>query len=252
MKRPLLVFALFISFCSSAFGQIDLSYSMAKSLVGTTAPRIIGDRIIIGEDSQPRVSTVAVIKVKSDERYKLKARKTLFETAELVALTDTEYLLAGDGDYLVEATSVDSDASLRIVIGGSPSPTPNPPPEPIPTPTPTPKPDVANDYNVGLVSIQTAPKDPANAKQIANWYRVGAAKLFGQGGLSDIQTILQSIEKDFAAKSCTDRATCEQWTKWKAAVSTALQAEQTKRRTFTRQDWYSAMIEIAASLEAIK
>jgi hypothetical protein len=253
VRSVLLVAMLSIASGSMAQAQIDLSYIKAKSLVGATAPRIIGDRIIIGEDSQPTVSVVAVITVKSGERYKIKARKTLFENAELVKLTDAEYMLAGDGEYLVEAVSVDSDATLKIVLGPSPEPTPEPKPDPPkPDPTPTPKPDVGNDYNVGAISIKTAPSDPVMARSIATWYRVGASKLFGQGGLADITTILKEIDASFAAKQCKDRATCEQWGRWKIAVSNALQAEQVRRKTYSRQDWYASLVEIAASLEAVK
>jgi hypothetical protein len=90
------------------------------------------------------------------------------------------------------------------------------------------------------------------AKQLAGYYRSGALQLFGTGGLADIQTIRNQISTQFANKQCKDKETCEQWEKWRVAVSSALVAEQIKRKTFTRDDWFKALSEIAKALEAAK
>ena len=240
MRLPILAFFLL---CSQVSGQIELSYTPARSLVGATNPRIVGDRILIGDDSKPQISSVAIVKVKASESFRIKARKTLFETSELIALNENEFLLFGEGEHLVEAISLNHDRSLKVVIGSSPTPAPDPP-----------KPDVEvpNEYNVGSVAYSKAPSDAAVAKQIAGYYRVNAAKLFGQGGLADIQTILNQITKDFESKQCRDQATCEKWSAWKVSVGAALNAEQTKRKTFTRQDWYAALTEVAQALEVVK
>jgi hypothetical protein len=239
----------FFFFCGQSLAQIELSYTAAKSLVGATTPRIVGDRILIGDDSKPQISPVAVLKVKSSEKFRIKARKSLFETAELIALSEDEFLLFGDGEYLVEAISLNHERSLKVVVGGG-SVDPDPP-KPIP-PKPDPVPDVANDYNVGVVALTKAPNDVVIAKQLAASYRINAGKLFGQGGLSDIQAILNQIAKDFSAKQCKDQATCQQWEAWRSAVQTALSAEQVRRKTFTRQDWYACLNEISNALEAVK
>jgi hypothetical protein len=240
VRLPILAFFLL---CSQVSGQIELSYTPARSLVGATNPRIVGDRILIGDDSKPQISSVAIVKVKASESFRIKARKTLFETSELIALNENEFLLFGEGEHLVEAISLNHDRSLKVVIGSSPTPAPDPP-----------KPDVEvpNEYNVGSVAYSKAPSDAAVAKQIAGYYRVNAAKLFGQGGLADIQTILNQITKDFESKQCRDQATCEKWSAWKVSVGAALNAEQTKRKTFTRQDWYAALTEVAQALEVVK
>jgi hypothetical protein len=161
----------------------------------------------------------------------------------LIPLNENEFLLFGEGEYLVEAISLNHDRSLKVVIGSSPTPTPNPP---------KPDVDVPNEYNVGSVAYSKAPSDAAMAKQIAGYYRLNAGKLFGQGGLADIQTILNQITKDFESKQCKDQATCEKWSEWKVSVGAALNAEQTKRKTFTRQDWYAALTEVAQALEVVK
>lgn len=240
MIRLLLTCLLSLSLlCEISSGQIDLSYTKAKSLVGATNPRVIGERILIGEDSKPQVVTVAVIKVQSTERVRLKARKSLFEFAELVQLSDTEFLLAGEGEYLIEAISFSWDASVKIQIGENPKP---PEPDPIDPDPPQPDIDVPNAYNVGKVAFQTAAKDPATAKKLAASYKAQASKLFGQGGLSDIESILKQLNLEIVSQG-------DKWKPFNDSVSKALKAEQVKRGSFSRQDWYSALNEIATALE---
>lgn len=248
------------SCCSSVHGQIELSYSLAKSLVGATAPEIVsGGRILMEADSKTSESIVAIVRVSSSERVRVRAMKSLKEFGELIPLTSStvgtvttqKYLLAGSGSFVIDAISASWDRTLDVEIGKQPDPIPPiPPPEPIPIPPPNI--DVPNEYNVGLVSFKAAPKDPETAKKIATWYRVGASKLFGQGGLSDIATIRKQIETQFAQKTCKDQATCLQWDRWNKTVSDALVAEQVKRKTFTRQDFYTALVEVATSLEAVQ
>lgn len=142
-------------------GQIELSYVAAKSLVGATSPEIIGDRIIIGDDSKPQISPVAIIKVASTEKVRLRARKSLREAAELVKLseatddktkiTTAKYMLAGEGSYLVEAMTFSWDRSIDVEIGKSPNPTPDPPePDPPKPDPPIPDPSV-NSFRVIFV-----------------------------------------------------------------------------------------------------
>lgn len=130
-----------------SFGQIELSYVAAKSLVGATSPEIIGDRIIIGDDSKPQISPVAIIKVASTEKVRVRARKSLREAAELVKLseatddktkiTTAKYMLAGEGAYLVEAMTFSWDRSIEVEIGKNPTPTPDPPKPDPPIPDPS-------------------------------------------------------------------------------------------------------------------
>lgn len=246
--------------CCEVRAQIELSYTIMKSMVGATAPEVLpGGRILMEADSKTSESIVAVIRVSSSERVRIKAQRTLKEFAELIpwsqatddGVLTAKYILAGEGAYVIDAMSASWDRSIDVTIGVQPEPKPPiPPPDPIPPPKPII--DVPNEYNVGQISYQQAPKDTDTAKQIATWYRVGASKLFGQGGLADIATIRKQIDTQFANKSCKDKATCEQWSKWSKAVSAALVAEQVKRKVFTRQDWYAALVEVATSLEVQK
>jgi len=165
---------------------------------------------------------------------------------------EATYLFAGAGSYVVEVTVFDpekgiDDKEIAFTIGGKPSP-PGPTPEPEPEPEPS---VVPNEYGVGLVAFQNAPSDTANAKAWAGMYRAKAGQLFGEGGLASIDRILADISATIGNRQCVDKAKCEQWGVWKAKLDAALKAEQAKRGSFSRQDWFGALNEIASGLEAV-
>ncbi len=113
-----------VSICGDCFAQIEISYTTAKVLTGVVAPRIVGDRVIVADDSKPQVTSVAIVKVVSSEKVRVKARKSLFETTEMVPISDTEYLLVGQGKFLVEAVSASWDRSFVILVGNEVNPNP--------------------------------------------------------------------------------------------------------------------------------
>lgn len=250
MIRPLIAFLLL---ASTAFGQIDISWTTQKSVTGLVNPRTVGTRILVADESNPVASRVVIVKVVTAAKFvKLSARKSLFEFADLEKLSDNEWLITAPGKYLVEAVTFDpatgiDERRIEITFG---EPEPVPPPKPDPIPVPPPKPDVANAYNVGHISYTNAPRNVVEASSIASIYRVGASKLFGANNnpLLDIEGILKEIDSQFIAKSPKDAG----WVKWKVAVGDAMRAEQIKRKTFSRQDWYACLIEVAASLEAVR
>lgn len=150
--RFALALAATYSATSVAFGQIELSYTLRKSIVGATNAELLpGGRILIDDDSKISGSTVAEIRASSLTPYKFAARKTLNEFAELIPLPDVvdavskqvtkRFLLLGSGSFKFEATSRtdDLDRSLDIVIGPKPDPVPPDPKPPTPDP-PTPVP----------------------------------------------------------------------------------------------------------------
>jgi len=145
---------LFLLLASTALAQIDISYTKAKSLVGATNPEIVKNRILIGFDSLPSLSEVAVVRVASTERVRLIVKRLGLdkrETVELEELSVTEptinnpqtvkrYLLGGEGEYEIIGISPTWDADLSLTIGPTvPPPTPTPPKPPTP-PTPVPEP----------------------------------------------------------------------------------------------------------------
>ena len=257
-------FALVLLFVlPSSFGlaQIELSFVSAKTIVGATNPELLpGGRILMEGDSAPAVSEVAIIQVACTERVRLRAQKSIKEHADLILISEStdvvskivtaRYLLAGEGSYVIDAISFSWDRSLDVLIGPDPIPEPKPdPPKPNP---PKPEIDVSNVYHVGQVAYTAAPSDAVTAKTIAKIYATNADKLFGIGGIADIQIVLKLIDVQFATKQCTSKEVCEKWDVWKQEVSSAILKEQTNRGQFTRQDWYSALNEISKALEAVK
>jgi hypothetical protein len=132
-----------------------LSYVKAKTIVGATSPEVLtGGRILVEDDSKISISTVAVIKVVSSERVRLRAQKALREYAELVPLGESvdettkiitsRFLLPGEGSFVIDAMSFSWDRSIDILLGPEPKPVP-------PEPEPQPQPDVPPDAfdNIG-------------------------------------------------------------------------------------------------------
>ena len=126
MKSFIASLGVLFAWCSIVSAQIEISYTTAKVLTGVVAPRIVGDRVIVADDSKPQVTSVAIVKVVSTEKVRVKARKSLFETTEMVPISETEYLLSGQGKFLVEAVSASWDRSFVILVGNEVNP-PNPP-----------------------------------------------------------------------------------------------------------------------------
>lgn len=258
MVRFLFAFAFLASVCQA---EIIATVTQSKAISGLVSPRVAGNVTLIDASSKPIIQSVTLVKITTPAKFvDVVARRFVvrdgvvqIETATVSELGTREYLLIGSGVYGVEIVAFDPISGIdRKMVEVRISPEPEPKPDPKPDDPKPPPIDVPNDYNVGQIAYKTAPQnDAAMAKQIAGWYRIGASKLFGGGGnLADIQKIRDEIQRQFASKQCKDQATCEQWERWRDAVSIAMIAEQTKRRTFTRQDWYAALVEVATALEA--
>ena len=249
---PIFVTALML-ICDLASAQVETQVVRKKALLGVTNPVVQGNRILVGEDSNVAVSDVVIVDIKTAYKFTRIKAKQNGQRVEPEQVADNSYLFAGAGQYVLEITVFDpekgiDDKEITFTIGGKPSP-------PGPTPEPTPPPDpsvVPNEYGVGLVAFENAPSDTANAKAWAGMYRAKAGQLFGEGGLASIDRILADINTTIGNRQCSDQAKCEQWGVWKTKLDAALKAEQSKRGSFTRQDWYGALTEIATALEAKK
>jgi hypothetical protein len=238
--------------CSLVQAQVETTVTRKKALLGVTNPQVQGNRILVGDDSNVSVSDVVLLEVKSDYKFQRVKARVGGNRVEPEKLADNVYLFAGAGSYQIEITCFDpdrgiDDAELTFDIGGKPTP----PTPPEPTPDPEPQPEVVpNDYGVGLLTYQQAPADAANLQKFAKVYRDGAGKLFGQGGLASIDKILSDISAAVAGRQCSDLAKCEQWGKWKTNLDEAMKAQQAKRGSFSREDWFKALTEVATAMEA--
>jgi hypothetical protein len=244
---------LLLCLASSAFGQVETTVTRKKALLGVTNPVVQGNRILVGDDSNVSVSDVVLLEVKSDYKFqRVKARQN-GNRVEPEKLADNVYLFAGAGKFEIEITCFDpergiDDAEITFDIGGKPVP----PTPPQPTP-PEPKPDIVpNDYGVGQLTYDMAPADAANASKFAKAYRDGAGKLFGVNGLATIDKILADIGATVAGRQCSDLTKCEAWGTWKVKLDEAMKAQQAKRGSFSREDWFKALTEVATALEARK
>lgn len=249
---PIFVTALML-ICDLASAQVETQVVRKKALLGVTNPVVQGNRILVGEDSNVAVSDVVIVDIKTGYKFTRIKAKQNGQRVEPEQVADNSYLFAGAGQYVLEITVFDpekgiDDKEVTFTIGGKPSP-------PGPTPEPTPPPDpsvVPNEYGVGLVAFENAPSDTANAKAWAGMYRAKAGQLFGEGRLASIDRILADINTTIGNRQCVDKAKCEQWGVWKTKLDAAIKAEQTKRGSFSRQDWYGALNEVATALEAVK
>ena len=244
--------------CGLVQAQVETTVTRKKALLGVTNPVVQGNRILVGDDSNVSVSDVVLLEVKSDYKFqRVKARQN-GNRVEPEKLADNVYLFAGAGKFEIEITCFDpergiDDAEITFDIGGKPKPpTPDPTPDPEPEPEPEPKPDVVpNDYGVGQLTYDMAPADAANAAKFAAAYRNGAGQLFGVGGqLRSIDRILADLKATVDGRQCADLAKCAKWGEWKIKLDTAIKAEQTRRGSFSRDDWFAALNEVAKALEA--
>ena len=243
---------LLLCLASSAFGQVETTVTRKKALLGVTNPQVQGSRILVGDDSNVSVSDVVLLEVKSDYKFQRVKARVSGNRVEPEKLGENVYLFAGSGAYVVEVTVFDpdkgiDDSEVKFDIGGKP--TPPTPPQPTP---PEPKPDIVpNDYGVGQLTYDLAPADAANAAKFAAAYRNGAGQLFGVGGqLRSIDRILADLKATVDGRQCADLAKCAKWGEWKTKLDTAIKAEQTRRGSFSRDDWFAALNEVAKALEA--
>lgn len=176
--------------CSSTFAQIELSYTKVKTIVGATSPEVLdGGRILVEDDSKIAISTVAVIKVASTERVRLRAQKALREYAKLIPLGESidsvskiitsRYLLAGEGSFVVDGMSVSWDRTIDVVLGPPIPPTPDPPKPPDP-------PDPVKSFRVILVkesgsTLSAEQTAIAGSKQVRDYL---TSKTTPEGGLA--------------------------------------------------------------------
>ena len=139
----------FLLLSSHVFGELSVTSRPVKAITGLSTPEIVANVILVGDDSVPVVSSVAVVSVVSKAKFvRVKARTDLFNSTALkpigertndLGIITRDYLLSGAGRYAIEAMIFDAEAgieeaSIEVIVG------PSKPPEPIPPPTPPPSP----------------------------------------------------------------------------------------------------------------
>lgn len=225
--------------CSISFGQVEVVKK--KSLLGVTSPEIVGNRIFVGNDSNPSVSDVAVVTVDKSYKFSLLKFKRDGQRFEAEKLGDG-FIVTGKGSYELDATLFDSEKGIwnnefKFTLGGA-EPKPDPP-KPVDPPIPVP------DGEFGLASIAaTRPNDANNVTIIGNAYRAAGNALFGIGNLRSVEQSVADINRVFANKVCPSQDVCQQWAAWKGRIDNRLREIQ-QGKQLTREDWYNALMEIA-------
>jgi hypothetical protein len=201
--RPLQTLLVWLAVASCAIAQtsaIDASVEKARAITGVQSARIVGEAILIGEESKPVVSSVAILRVSTKAKFvKIKARRSLFDLGAVTKIGDGEWMLVGSGKYAVEITTFDPelgiDETVIEVVLGDPEPEPEPPtPEPdIPAPGPMP-PDAFD--NIGQRVAKVTAGLPKRV-EVAGVYRFGAKQLREE----PLTTVNSAFDRIFAERA---------------------------------------------------
>ena len=130
----------------TAIGETSVKVMKMKAVTGLKSPSVVGETVLIGEDSTPIISEVALIDVVSSAKFlKVKARKSLFEFGQVDKVGENRWLLSSPGKFVIEVSAFDpatgfEDAHAEVDLSGEAPKPPTPP-----TPPDPPKPDVPTD-----------------------------------------------------------------------------------------------------------
>lgn len=143
--------AILLLLSSSCFAQLDLTYSKQKFLSGVTSPQIVGEDIVVGDDSgTPVIVNGGVLKTRSMYTFvelevlrngeEVELRDPVETKREIDGKTETitKWTIKGEGIYKVTARAIDMQLGFKktkidFLIGPSPKPKPVDPvvPDPV-------------------------------------------------------------------------------------------------------------------------
>lgn len=246
---------------SSCLGQVEVKSGTYYQIDGLGKVTQVGELTLVPAMPQITVKPVGVVRVETEaaniEVAISDAARVPYEAAKLDAKT---WIINKPGRWWVDVTAIDFEKNIYgrksavVDVGEAPGPGPgpNPPPSPVP-----------NEYGVGKVAYENAPRDVASAVRFASIYRQAGDFLFGVPSLKFIESnssvhsadpnrsVLAWIKQQYDLVQCPDVETCKQWNTWKLKINEAM-LESQRKRAFTRQDWFSAFREIANAVEQVK
>jgi hypothetical protein len=196
-QKLLLSIASFITICSTALADIDVTVLKTRALIGVDSPRIVGEVIIFNGDQAPSVKPAAIITIVTDYKFlKVNARTSLFETSNLTKTAEGEYLIVGAGRFAVEVTAFDPDKGIdqqTILVELeelSPVPKPDTPDNPSP---PAPAPNVPADKfdNLGQRVAKLSASFVKKSEVIANYKQ--ASKDFNENQSVTVNQIFDKL-----------------------------------------------------------
>jgi hypothetical protein len=257
-------FAFLLAAHSSA--QLEIKAGVRTRLDNATGLVQVGNRVYITAGSIGGTTRVGLFQIstKADlSKVRISVRDSSLNPFEPTKIDDVTYEIPTPGKWLIRASVTDFDNKIAgedeklLEFSGS---DPSPPPDPGPNPPPSPVPDA---YGIGAIAYQYAPKDRERAAKIAAIYKQCGDFLFGMPSLKFITSSNDAHNNDpnrsihawrrqqLSLVQCTDQETCKAWEIWKIKVDEAIRSSQTKRQ-YTRQEWYSAINEVAKALEVSK
>jgi len=255
------VTAIWLLFASVCFAQVEVKSGTYYQIDGLGKVTQVGELTLVPAMPQITVKPVGVVRVETEaaniEVAVSDAARVPYEPTQLDAKT---WIINKPGRWWVEVVAIDFAKNIYgrktavVDVGESPGPGPgpNPPPSPVP-----------NEYGVGKVAYENAPRDVASAVKFASIYRQAGDFLFGIPSLKFVESsnsqhagdpsrsVMAWIKQQYDLVQCPDTGTCQQWAVWKSKLSEAM-IESQRRRAFTRQDWYSAFNEIANAVGQVK
>lgn len=173
MKRFFFLF-LFSCLANACFAQIKTTTIEKKSISGAIEPNLQGNRILIASESQLSISSVVVVKVETDFKFRRVKAYRDGSKVEAEQLNETEYLFSGAGKYLVDVTVFDpdkgiDDTQITFFIGSSPTPPgPEPGPQPKPEPEPAPPEGLFDNLAIRVAALSVG----LTAEQKTKWNSV--------------------------------------------------------------------------------
>ncbi len=181
--------------CLGQMAAVEVAVTKVKAIEGVSAARVVGDLILVSDESKPIVSQVAILQVKTQAKFvRIKARKSLFEFGQVDKLGENEWVLSGAGRYAVEVTAFDpelgiEETAIEVELGESPAPPEPTPPGPQPGPVP---PDAFS--NLGQRVAATTAGLPKRAN-IAAVYRASAKTLREEPSVTVASVVEQSARQ---------------------------------------------------------
>lgn len=267
MSRLLLVLG-FSLFASISLAQLEVEAKVIKQLITNETIQHSGDMLYVTKDAvlQSRPGLLITIDTEASN-IEIDISDASRNPVAYQEKGKHEFLVDTPGKFFIEVTAIDFSKNIygkkKLVaeLGSNPKPDP---PGPTPDPEP-PTPDVVpNEYGLGSVAYQYAPKnDVGNISNYANMYRRAADFLYGTPTLKFItssdptqnndpnRSIMAWLRQQVDLLQCPDQQTCQQWAEFRKQLDVALVASQQSRQ-YTKLDWYNAFNEISRALELAK
>lgn len=269
--RPMLL-AMLLLVPSLAVAQVGVTTSTAYQIAGLGEITKVGDVLLSSVSPTITSKPVGIVNVNATD-VEISVSDINRLPYQPLKLDADSWMIDKPGKWWVEVKEYGkielADGTTRrivldstvVVIEFSFSPTPNPP-GPTPDP-PIPPSPINNEYGLGKVAFENAPRDPVLAAKFQAIYKQSGDFLFGIPTLKFVtssndvhngdpnRSVMAWIKQQYALTVCTDVETCKQWEVWKRKVADAF-IESQKNRAFTRNDWFAAFNEVAQALGQVK